>query len=84
MERELSFPRRFLLCPPHQTCFSQLFLTEEKAAGRVRDDIVDEHSLLRFIAWSRDCPKLNRRGEYIPGTRVGAVSPQPTVGCISI
>jgi hypothetical protein len=53
---------------------SQLFLAEEKASGRVRDDIVDEHSLLRFIAWSGDRPKLNRRGEYIPGTRVGAVS----------
>jgi hypothetical protein len=53
---------------------SQLFLTEEKASGRVRDDIVDEHSLLRFIAWSGDRPKLNRRGEYISGTRVGAVS----------
>lgn len=68
----------------HLTKLSQLFLTEEKAAGRVRDDIVDEHSLLRFIAWSGDRPKLNRRGEYIPGTRVGAVSPQPTVRCISI
>ena len=53
---------------------SQLFLAEEKASGGVRDDIVDEHSLLPFITWSGDHPKLNRRGEYIPGTRVGAVS----------
>jgi hypothetical protein len=53
---------------------SQLFLTKEKASGRVRDDIVDKHSLLQFITWSGDRPKLNRRGKYISGTQVGMVS----------
>jgi len=81
MEHEPSSPHMFLLCPS-QTCFSQLCLAEEKAAGRVRDDIVDEHSLLRFIAWSGDHPKLNHWGEYILGPQVGAVSPQPNVRCI--
>ena len=47
---------------------SQLFLTKEKASGGVHDDIVNEHSLLQFIAWSSNRPKLNRWGEYISGT----------------
>jgi hypothetical protein len=46
----------------------------------VHDDIVDEHALLWFLAWSGDRPKLNCRGKYIPGTRVGAVS---ITGCQS-
>ncbi|KIM73569.1 hypothetical protein PILCRDRAFT_15149 [Piloderma croceum F 1598] len=45
-----------------------LFFAEEKASGRVHDDIVDEHSLLQSITWSGDHPKLNCQGEYIPGT----------------
>jgi hypothetical protein len=59
---------------PALNSFSQLFLAKEKASDKVHDDIVDEHALLWFIAWSGDRPKLNRRGEYIPGTRVGAAS----------
>ncbi|KAJ7756996.1 hypothetical protein B0H16DRAFT_1314634 [Mycena metata] len=39
---------------------------------RIKDVIVDEHSLLLFIAHNAEREKLNRRGEPIPGTRIGA------------
>ncbi|KAH9832021.1 uncharacterized protein C8Q71DRAFT_840905 [Rhodofomes roseus] len=50
----------------------ELFLADARADGRVPDEIVDEHSLLVFINYTADRPKRSRKGEYIPGTRVGA------------
>ncbi|KAF8800373.1 hypothetical protein BYT27DRAFT_7117820 [Phlegmacium glaucopus] len=49
-----------------------IFLRHALEAGRVRDDIVDEHSLLLFIDFSANRCRRDRRGEYIPNTRVGA------------
>lgn len=43
-------------------------------SGKIKDDIVDEHSLLLFIEYSAEHPKRNRRGEDLPGTFIGAVS----------
>ncbi|KAJ7476613.1 hypothetical protein FB451DRAFT_1460853 [Mycena latifolia] len=37
------------------------------ARGEVRDDIVDEHSLLCFVKYSAERPKLTRSGAEIPG-----------------
>ncbi|KAH9939892.1 hypothetical protein B0H21DRAFT_812429 [Amylocystis lapponica] len=49
-----------------------LFLAEAKRKGQVKDDIVDEHSLLVYINHLAERPKRNRRGEPIVGTRIGA------------
>ncbi|KDR75964.1 hypothetical protein GALMADRAFT_225713 [Galerina marginata CBS 339.88] len=49
-----------------------LFKNEALAAGKIRDDIVDEHALLLFINFCAGRCKHNRRGEYIPNTRIGA------------
>lgn len=51
----------------------KVFLQHALEAGKVRDDIVDEHSLLLFIDFSANRCRRDRRGEYIPGTRIGAV-----------
>lgn len=53
--------------------FSKVFLQHALEAGKVRDDIVDEHSLLLFIDFSANRCRRDRRGEYISGTRIGAV-----------
>jgi hypothetical protein len=53
--------------------FKQLFLHETRLKLEIRDDIVDEHSLILFINWCGERPQLNRKFEYIPGTRIGAV-----------
>jgi hypothetical protein len=52
---------------------SKVFLRHALEAGKVRDDIVDEHSLLLFIDFSANRCRRDRRGDYIPGTRIGAV-----------
>jgi hypothetical protein len=52
---------------------SKVFLQHALEAGKVRDDIVDEHSLLLFIDFSANRCRRDRHGEYIPGTRIGAV-----------
>ena len=52
----------------------QLFLHEARLKQQIRDDIVDEHSLILFINWCGAREQLNRKFEYIPGTRIGAVS----------
>jgi hypothetical protein len=52
---------------------SKVFLQHALEAGKVRDNIVDEHSLLLFIDFSANRCRRDRRGEYIPGTRIGAV-----------
>ncbi|KAF5373795.1 hypothetical protein D9758_000952 [Tetrapyrgos nigripes] len=48
------------------------FLDESLFAGKILDRIVDEHSLLLFIDWTFDRPKLSSRGIELPGTHVGA------------
>ena len=53
---------------------TQRFLDQALQKGEVRDRIVDVHSLLLFIKWSAERPKVDRRGEDIPGTFIGAVS----------
>lgn len=69
----LSGKVRFQLIRP---CLStQLFLHEARLKLEIRDDIVDEHSLILFINWCGTREQLNRKFEYIPGTRIGAVSP---------
>ncbi|KAJ7154733.1 hypothetical protein C8R46DRAFT_442730 [Mycena filopes] len=40
--------------------------------GKIKDGIVDEHSLLLYIEYNAEREKLTRRGEPIPGTRLGA------------
>ncbi|KIM75214.1 hypothetical protein PILCRDRAFT_49321, partial [Piloderma croceum F 1598] len=52
--------------------FNCLFLHETHLKLEIRDDIVDEHSLILFINWCGERPQLNRKFEYIPGTRIGA------------
>jgi hypothetical protein len=52
----------------------QLFLDETRLKLEIRDNIVDEHSLILFINWCGERPQLNRKFQYIPGTRIGAVS----------
>ncbi|KDR69528.1 hypothetical protein GALMADRAFT_230698 [Galerina marginata CBS 339.88] len=49
-----------------------VFLKDALATGKIRDDIVDEHALLLFIDFCAGRCKRNRRGEYIPNTRIGA------------
>ena len=44
------------------------------AMGKLKDEIVDEHALLLFLEYLGEWPKFNRRGEAIPGTRIGPVS----------
>ena len=67
----------FLLCCilSNRCCFYpyKVFLQHALGAGKVLDDIVDEHSLLLFIDFSANRCRRDRRGEYIPGTRIGAV-----------
>ncbi|KAJ6548089.1 hypothetical protein B0H10DRAFT_2170043 [Mycena sp. CBHHK59/15] len=47
--------------------------TEIKLKKReIRDGIVDEHSMLLFINYSAEREKKSRRGQPIPGTRLGA------------
>ena len=52
---------------------SKVFLQHALEAGKVRDDIVDEHSLLLLIDFLANHCRRDRCGEYIPGTRIGAV-----------
>ncbi|KAJ7772443.1 hypothetical protein B0H16DRAFT_1714643 [Mycena metata] len=49
-----------------------MWLAGAIARKEVRDNIVDEHSLLRFIKYSAERPKLTRSGAEMPGTRIGA------------
>ncbi|EDR01578.1 uncharacterized protein LACBIDRAFT_310608 [Laccaria bicolor S238N-H82] len=49
-----------------------IFQKEALAAGKLRDDIVDEHALLLFVDFCARRCKRDRRGEYIPNTRIGA------------
>jgi hypothetical protein len=56
---------------------SKVFLQHALEAGKVHDDIVDEHSLLLFIDFSANHCRRDRCGEYIPGTRIGAVRTFP-------
>ncbi|KDR79430.1 hypothetical protein GALMADRAFT_208798 [Galerina marginata CBS 339.88] len=50
-----------------------VFLIDALAAGKIPDDIVDEHTVLLFINFCAGQCKRNRRGEYAPNTRIGAV-----------
>lgn len=52
---------------------SQEFLRIALEKGQIRDDIVDELSLLLYIQYCAEREKRTRRGFPIPGTRVGAV-----------
>ena len=63
----------FFCILPNRHCFSKVFLQHALEAGKICDDIVDEHSLLLFIDFSANRCRRDRRGEYIPGTRIGAV-----------
>lgn len=54
--------------------FMQIFINEAREKGHIQDDIVDEHAMLLYINYTADRCKRDRRGELIPGTRVGAVS----------
>ena len=55
-------------------CFiPKVFLQHALEAGKVHDDIVDEHSLLLFIDFLANCCRGDHCGEYIPGTHIGAV-----------
>ena len=56
------------------THFFQLFIEDAKRQKQVKDDMVDEHSLLLYIKHSALHPKRDRKGNPIPGTLVGAVS----------
>lgn len=40
--------------------------------GKIKDDIVDEHSMLLFLDYSASRPKKTTRGIEIPGTFIGA------------
>ena len=77
MEREatLYFVHSVNFCLTVIAFFSSLkvFLQHALEAGKVRDDIVDEHSLLLFIDFLANRCRHDRCGEYIPGTRIGAV-----------
>jgi len=46
---------------------------EALSQGKIRDEIVDKHSLLLFIEFSANRCRHDRRREYIPNTRIGAV-----------
>ena len=48
-------------------------MDEALSQGKIRDEIVDEHSLLLFIEFSANQCRRDRRGEYIPNTRIGVV-----------
>ncbi|KAJ7726564.1 hypothetical protein DFH07DRAFT_1000760 [Mycena maculata] len=48
------------------------FVDKAIAASKIPDEIVDEISLLLFIEFSAERPKRTRKGEDIPGTKVGA------------
>lgn len=52
--------------------------------NKIKDIIVDEHSLLPFIAHNAEREKLNRRGQPIPGTRLGAVSSLQIITALKI
>ncbi|KAJ7210917.1 hypothetical protein GGX14DRAFT_394536 [Mycena pura] len=43
-----------------------------RTRNEVRDDIVDQHSLLLFIKYSAERPKMTSNGTEIPNTRLGA------------
>ncbi|KAJ6450568.1 hypothetical protein C8R47DRAFT_1189292 [Mycena vitilis] len=43
-----------------------------RARNEVRDDIVDQHSLLLFIKYSAERPKMTSKGVDIPNTLLGA------------
>ncbi|KAJ7246074.1 hypothetical protein C8J57DRAFT_1241859 [Mycena rebaudengoi] len=49
-----------------------MWLVEALASGEVKDDIVDEHSMLLFMKWSSERPQFSRNGNPKPGTRIGA------------
>jgi hypothetical protein len=66
-------PFFFVFCLTAVAFISKVFLQHALEAGKVLDDIVDEHSLLLFIEFSANRCRRDRRGEYIPGTRIGAV-----------
>ena len=63
----------FFCILPNHCCFSKVFLQHALEAGKMCDNIVDEHSLLLFIDFLANRCRHDRRGEYIPGTRIGAV-----------
>ncbi|KAF8530712.1 hypothetical protein JB92DRAFT_3106142 [Gautieria morchelliformis] len=52
--------------------FWNMFCERAHSHGKIRDCIVDEHSLLLFIDWCATRPKRNRKGEELPGTFIGA------------
>lgn len=74
MSALLSVARRYQSSSHIFWLFEQLFLQEALLKNEVRDHIVDEHSLILFINWCGERPQLNRKFEYVPGTRIGAVS----------
>ncbi|KAJ7802201.1 hypothetical protein B0H14DRAFT_3488711 [Mycena olivaceomarginata] len=41
-------------------------------SSKIKDGVVDEHAILLFIEHNAEREKLDRRGQPIPGTRVGA------------
>ncbi|KAJ7604786.1 hypothetical protein DFH06DRAFT_1275671 [Mycena polygramma] len=43
-----------------------------RARKEVRDEIVDQHSLLLFIKYSAERPKMTSKGVEIPNTKLGA------------
>lgn len=61
--------------PPSFFVFTlhQEFIDMAVAANKVRDHVVDEHSLLLFISFCAERPKRTRKGLDIPGTFIGAV-----------
>ncbi|KAJ7290789.1 hypothetical protein C8J57DRAFT_1612073 [Mycena rebaudengoi] len=50
-----------------------MWLVEALASGEVKDDIVDEHSMLLFMKWSSERPQFSRNWNPKPGTRIGAI-----------
>ncbi|KAG6848859.1 hypothetical protein H0H93_013373 [Arthromyces matolae] len=50
----------------------KLFVQQALEKGEIRDDIVDEHSLILFLNFSAARCARNRRGEDIPNSRIGA------------
>ncbi|KAI0352134.1 hypothetical protein OH77DRAFT_1523594 [Trametes cingulata] len=61
-----------------------IFLNEARTKRQVRDDIVDEHALLLYVNHTADRCKRDRRGNGIPGTRVGASQIKEFFGALRI
>ncbi len=53
---------------------TQLFIDDAIKRKTVKDDTVDEHSLLLYIQHSAARQKRDRKENSIPGTLLGAVS----------